>query len=290
MLNNQWLITFKTLVDVGHFTKTAEKLFMTQPGVSQHIKKLEHSLDTQLLIKIGKKFELTNAGNKVYQYACEQLQQQQALKEAITQDSPHKGECRFAMSGSLSMQFQPAFLERQKKHTQLHISLEAAPNLRIAENLIGNQIDVGLMTQRLPTEQLDYDVIGHEQLCLVLPKKHELNSMSISTLIQLGVIDHPDCQLYLSQILRSHDLDKSQSDIPINGYINQLSQILYPVVHGLGFTVLPLSAVNAFPLQNKITIAQLPQQSNETIYLVTKKNRPIAKRYHWFIDTIKNTF
>jgi len=39
MLNQQWLTTFIKLVEVGHFTHTAEQLFMTQPGVRQHIKK-----------------------------------------------------------------------------------------------------------------------------------------------------------------------------------------------------------------------------------------------------------
>ncbi|MFT6927030.1 MAG: DNA-binding transcriptional LysR family regulator [Psychromonas sp.] len=38
MLKPFWLNTFKTLIEVGHFTQTAEKLNMTQPGVSQHIK------------------------------------------------------------------------------------------------------------------------------------------------------------------------------------------------------------------------------------------------------------
>ena len=41
MLNPIWLETFVTLVDTGHFTQTAEKLFMTQPGVNQHIRMLE---------------------------------------------------------------------------------------------------------------------------------------------------------------------------------------------------------------------------------------------------------
>ena len=43
MLNPVWLKTFVTLIETGHFTKTAEKLFMTQPGVSQHIAKLEQA-------------------------------------------------------------------------------------------------------------------------------------------------------------------------------------------------------------------------------------------------------
>lgn len=62
MINQVWLKTFCTLVEVGHFTKTAEKLFMTQSGVSQHIKKLELQLDVALLNRDGKSFILTDSG------------------------------------------------------------------------------------------------------------------------------------------------------------------------------------------------------------------------------------
>ena len=66
MLNPIWLNTFKTLVDVGHFTKTAELLHMTQPGVSQHINKLEAACGYPLIKRFNKKFELTIYGRKVY--------------------------------------------------------------------------------------------------------------------------------------------------------------------------------------------------------------------------------
>lgn len=48
MINPTWVNTFITLVNTGHFTQTAEKLFMTQPGVSQHIKKLEEQVGSEL--------------------------------------------------------------------------------------------------------------------------------------------------------------------------------------------------------------------------------------------------
>lgn len=59
MINPTWLKTFCTLADIGYFTQTAELLFMTQSGVSQHIKKFELQLDTLLLIREGKPFSLT---------------------------------------------------------------------------------------------------------------------------------------------------------------------------------------------------------------------------------------
>ncbi len=64
MINSSWLKTFCTLVQVGHFTHTAEKLYMTQSGVSQHIKKLEQYLKVELLVRSGKTFTVTEAGKK----------------------------------------------------------------------------------------------------------------------------------------------------------------------------------------------------------------------------------
>lgn len=49
MLNPTWLNTLVTLVDMGHFKKTAKKLFLTQPGVSQHISKLEKACGHSLI-------------------------------------------------------------------------------------------------------------------------------------------------------------------------------------------------------------------------------------------------
>ena len=76
MINPVWLKTFVTLIDTGHFTKTAEKLFMTQPGVTQHIKKLEQACGYPLIESHNKSFDITEAGRNVYQHAI-QLERQQ---------------------------------------------------------------------------------------------------------------------------------------------------------------------------------------------------------------------
>ncbi len=68
MINQQWLHTFLSLAEVGHFTQTAEKLSMTQPGVSQQIKKLEEQVEAFLLNRIGKRFELIREGEILYQF------------------------------------------------------------------------------------------------------------------------------------------------------------------------------------------------------------------------------
>ena len=67
MLNATWLDTFTTLCETGHFTRAAERLNMTQPGVSQHLRKLEAQLGQSLIAREGKSFTLTAAGEAVFQ-------------------------------------------------------------------------------------------------------------------------------------------------------------------------------------------------------------------------------
>ena len=61
MLNATWLETFTTLAEEGHFTRAAQRLNMTQPGVSQHLRKLEQQLGQRLIARDGKAFTLTAA-------------------------------------------------------------------------------------------------------------------------------------------------------------------------------------------------------------------------------------
>mgnify|MGYP001197142479 CR=1 FL=1 len=290
MLNAQWLNTFITLVEIGHFTKTAEKLFMTQPGVSQHIKKLEVQLNAPLIEKTGKQFELTDAGQKVYQYALTLQQHENALMEAVKVDSPYIGSCLFSMSGSLCMQFQAVFLDRQIEHPSLFISLESAPNYRIVDELLNRKIDLGIVTQKIPSPQLEYQLIGEEKLCLVVPKGFDSQDWNLNDLKSLGIINHPDCEHYLLQFLSAYNQEHELNNIQHSGYINQLSQILYPVAKGLGFTLLPSSAVNAFPDLDQITILPLTTEIKESLYLVQKRYRSLPARYDWFIKTIQASF
>jgi DNA-binding transcriptional LysR family regulator len=69
------------------------------------------------------------------------------------------------------------------------------------------------------------------------------------------------------------------AEIPIAGYINQISQILQPVAKGLGFTVLPKSAIESFPDTNLLQVYKPAKQVIETLYTVTKKNRVLPARY-----------
>ena len=52
------------------------------------------------------------------------------------------------------------------------------------------------------------------------------------------------------------DYFRGMGQIPESGYINQLGQILLPVANGLGFTVIPKSSLDAFPVSGSTSKRQ----------------------------------
>lgn len=291
MLNPIWLQTFVTLIDTGHFTKTAEKLFMTQPGVSQHINKLEEACGHTLIKRDKKSFVITEQGQLVYDYTKRTVVEEKSLFEQLNFDDPLSGKCTLACSGSLALLLYPKLLKLQAQYANIHINIRAAPNQQILQDIKNGFVDQGIVTDIPNDSFFDFEELGQEELCLILPKKRDVSKDWKSLLTEAGLISHPDAEHYLSLYFRQCEeqelkrLDIAQ--IPVVGSINQISQILEPIANGIGFTVLPKSAVDSFHSLELLNVLKLKTPVLERLYLVRKKNRELPKRYDEFNSVIQ---
>ncbi|WP_426415368.1 LysR family transcriptional regulator [Aestuariirhabdus sp. LZHN29] len=285
MINHLYLRTFISLVKTNHFTRTAEQLHMTQPGVSQHIKKLEAQLGKPLLFRYGKTFELTTVGERLYRFGLDQVEAEAELVNQIAGDELNAGECRLACSGSMAMQLYPRLLELQRHYPALSIALEAAPNAAIVERVKTNRSQMGLVTQPLNDSILLQQRLWEDPLCLVVPAEAE---SGWEALVGLGFINHPDGHHYASDLLELNYASRfvTMEQIPQSGYINQIGQILLPVSMGLGFTVIPQSSLDAFPHPARIRSVELAVPVKETVYSITKKHRLLPARYQLITEVL----
>lgn len=277
MINPVWLKTFCTLVEVGHFTQTAEKLFMTQSGVSQHIKKLENQLEQALLQRRGKSFSLTDAGEKLYAKGQALLKAADELESLIKQDEHNVGLVKLASPGSVGLKLYPHLLTVQQNHPKLIVDYRFAPNKNIEQDLIDRNIDLGLSTELSQTTSLISQKIAAEPLVLVT--SHQVKTINWSTLLKLGFISHPDAAHH-ARLLLSENFTQFEhiEQFIYKGFSNQISLILEPVSKGLGFTVLPLYAAKAFRQQNCIKIHLLKKTVSESLYLCFNRRSTLANR------------
>ncbi len=68
-MNLDYLDTFRELVRLGSFSAVAKNLSISQPAVSFQIQKLESDLGATLIDRSQKKLRLTDAGNRLLEYA-----------------------------------------------------------------------------------------------------------------------------------------------------------------------------------------------------------------------------
>jgi len=266
MINQLWLKTFCTLVEVGHFTQTADKLFMTQSGVSQHIKKLEQQLDVALLVRLGKSFVLTDAGEQLFQKGKELLKSSEELENLIKHDKQHEGRVKIASPGSVGLKLYPHLLELQASFPKLIIDYNFAPNKNIEQAVTERKLDLGLITELSQSSHLISHKVAEEPLVLVTPS--EIKSITWQGLLQLGFISHPDSEHHGRLLLRQNFPQFEHVDQFMHkGFSNQISLLLKPVSKGFGFTVLPLYAAKAFPQQELIKIHELDNLVSEPLYL-----------------------
>lgn len=67
----KWIKIFIVAAKYENFRKTSEELFLTQPAITKHIKRLEEHLHIQLFDRNGKSITLTSAGYHFLPHAKE---------------------------------------------------------------------------------------------------------------------------------------------------------------------------------------------------------------------------
>tara|TARA_R110002049_G_scaffold184840_3_gene353077 strand:- start:2997 stop:3890 length:894 start_codon:yes stop_codon:yes gene_type:complete len=276
MINAVWLRSFCTLVEVGHFTRTAERLHMTQSGVSQHVRKLEEQLGVELLVREGKQFTLSGAGERLYNEAQDILSSLLHLEQTVVEDPPYEGVVRIMSPGSVGLRLYPHLLALQREHPKLIIDYRFAPNATIESAIAESATDIGFMTSKSTAADVHCTPVAEEPLLLVTPATTEAPDWEV--LIDLGFIDHPDGSHHANLLLGgNYPQFQHIQQFPARGFSNQIGLILEPVALGLGFTVLPAHAVAAFAKTEQIKIHTLSAPVSETIYLCSRRNRAVQK-------------
>ncbi|MBB3229989.1 LysR family transcriptional regulator [Halomonas stenophila] len=279
MFNAQYFRTFITLVETGSFTRTARRLEMTQPGVSQHVRKLEQYLGKPLLDRQGRRFVLTEAGRRAYDYALKLFAEHEQFRHSLDDESLDSGECRLASPGSVGLMLYPFILGQQQMHTGLTVSYSFAFNHEIVTDVLAGRHDLGIVTEAVRHPDIDCEAWHQEPLCLVVPA--DFAGTGLADLMGIGFISYSDGVNHAGVLLR-HNFPvefRSMSHFPRQGFTNEVSMVLDAVARGLGFTVVSRLVLETSPWQRQVKELSLPHPVHETLYLVTRRGSRMPRRY-----------
>ncbi|WDY60636.1 LysR family transcriptional regulator [Pseudomonas sp. PSKL.D1] len=285
MINPQWLRSFLNVAELGNFTRAAERLHLTQAAVSQHVKYLEMQLGP-LLIRQSRTVELTPAGLALVDYGRDMERASWALQARLSGADEQHGEISLVTPGSIGLTVYPLLLNYQQRHPGLTIRHRFAPDHEVLEAILSNRYDMGLVTFKPEDPRLNAQRFMDEPLELILPAGVEYEGWD--TLIALGFIDHPDGVGMATRLLsRRYPGRPNIREVPVRGFSNQVGLILEPVARGLGFTVLPRFAREAFADQRAIQVIECGSPVIDTLWLIHRAEWPLAARARTAIEHIR---
>lgn len=281
---------FKTVCEEGSITKAAEKLFMTQPAISQTINDLERDLNIHLFDRNARKILLNETGKlflvksqKLLDLYDELVENSRFLEENAT--------LRIGSSITIANFILPQSLlefEINCNQTPIKVSIDNAKNI---ENMVmNNVIDLGLIEGVIYHEELMKIPISSFKLAVVCAPSHHFATgdfVEIETLVKerflLREVGSAIRDTFDSALLL-HDI----KICPILTSVNSQA-LIQAVKKGLGISVLPRILVEKEIRNNEI--AEVKINNFELIsvnHIVFDKNKHRNKSFEKFVDIVSD--
>lgn len=187
MLNLSQLQTFVTVASEGSMTAAADKLFLTQPAVSQQMRNMEDDLGVELIVRGSKQIKMTAQGEILYEHAKKILSLAQMAEVSIKSIGAQlRGELRIGTLNSIGLHLMSPVVSRLLKFNP---DFKIKVNYSKGESLIQSYKKGELDVLVLPETEMNYktalndsksQVLFQEEMWLVGSGKDEFYPTNIS--------------------------------------------------------------------------------------------------------------
>ena len=185
------LMYFISIVEHHSFSDAAKSLFITQPTLSQTIKKLEQEFNTHLFVYDSSKKQLTASGQLLYEEGKALVQQFEQLTQKMQQlQINSKQSIRVGLPTLFAMEFMPLFSNFMFSHPNIEITMVQGGSYELQQKLAKNEIDLGILSfpnyeTSITLEPFSNPKLGYD-ISVVVSKNHSLATQSFVTFEELA--------------------------------------------------------------------------------------------------------
>lgn len=280
-IEHRHLEYFRAVAEELNFGRAAERLFISQPGLSRQIKQMEEILEVQLFERTKRKVQLTPAGHFLkaeVDYIFNHLELTKTQLKEIA--AGNIGELRIGFLGSAAHTVIPELLVKiSQTFPGIKTSLEEFSNAIQIEMLEKDKLDLGFVRLGRVPESLEMKMVHQDTFSVVLPIGHPLTEEGFKYMGQLK----DENFILFSQDYSSIYYDKIMSICEDKGFTPRITHksvhaltIFKLVEAGLGVAIVPTSLKQGYDLNVKFIELDKIKQKTE-LYAVWKKgNRNAA--------------
>ncbi|WP_046176124.1 LysR family transcriptional regulator [Domibacillus indicus] len=280
-MNIHWLKTFLKAAETENFRQASEELYITQPAVTKHIKRLEEELDIQLFERTGKAVKLTEAGLSFLPHAKEMARSFESNMSAFNAwKQGYTRKLSIACAPQIASSFLPKLLKRFiEKFPNIDVHVDIARSYDIGEKVSSGLVDIGLA--RMPSVYANTSsvIIDQEPIVLAGPIVEEADEISLLAGYRLLTHNHPG---YWEALIK--DLKKENPHLKTMT-VSQIEVTKRFIEAGLGISYLPKSMVQDELLAGRLGIYPSGSAEKQTsiTYLIEKVLTAEAEQFKQFL-------
>lgn len=215
----------------GTVSKAAEKLYISQPAVSQGIKELEKELGVDLFERKGRNLILTSSGIALYPYAESILK---ANEEAISvfKNYNKTPSLKLGCTVTVASFILPPIINEFEKEIGLQVEV-TIDNVRTINKLLSeNELDIAIIEGKYATDSVLYEKLTNLDLVFVAsPAYAKLKSSPLSLLVREEGSSYRN---HMNQLIMT-----TPTPVEIKWVANNNETLLHAALNHQGIALLP---------------------------------------------------
>lgn len=162
---------FCCVCEEGNFSRAADRLGLSQPTISEHIKSLETYFGTPLFNRLGRTIHPTGAGEVLYARGRAIVDLKQSVVEAMHHYLDRlEGELRIGASNIPGEYLLPRVIGRfHHSHPKIRVQVMIGDSEQIIEGVIDGRYEIGFVGSRPRQPGLDLQKFASDRLVLAIP-------------------------------------------------------------------------------------------------------------------------
>ncbi|MFP5221819.1 MAG: LysR family transcriptional regulator [Acidobacteriota bacterium] len=236
------LKTFVAVASLLSFNQAGRALNAAQSTVSARIQALEEELGLRLFDRLGRKVLLTEAGERLLDYAKKITDLEDEARAWVAGDEKARGALTIRIPESLSVHRLPGmFMRFRRKFPNVRVRFMACAYDGLAADLRKGVIDLAfLLAQEVRAGDLLVECLGVERLAMVAAPGHRLAARAT---VGYADLDRETVLLATSDCSYRRILERTLAEEGVSPVVgvefSSVASLKRHVAEGAGFTVLP---------------------------------------------------
>lgn len=292
----------RTIYETGSISRAAEKLYISQPSLSQLLKSVEKKVGAPLFDRGSQPLRPTTIGQKYLETARRIMELDTEFHRYVEDElGCAQGNLVVGSSPFRSTYFLASFLpEFQEKYPGIRLQLAEHTSKRLEEAVLSGDADLIIATQPVDANAFSFAELYSEEMVLVLPAGHELSKQyhlpqdcrGTLPLLPINLLKNtPFIQMHSEQKLHQQLLslcEEAGFTPKIYLQTRSMETALTLAAAGLGATLLPMTLLRAFQPKTRPCYAALPTRPRRHALVAWRKKSYLSHAARAFIDSLVN--